>query len=110
MKTPSGGDVGMRRDPFCIAWTDIYRDETGFRVVVKYNGGEEFVYRTAANVNEVFPPPSDWPDKLPNIPDINAPEAAGALAGFKRKDMQVTVYALRPGGEVVVDGFALTIM
>jgi DNA-binding CsgD family transcriptional regulator len=105
----SGGDVGMGREPFCIAWTDIYTDETGFRVVVRFNGGEEFVYHLQANVNEVFPPPSDWPDKLPVIPDLNSPAAAGALAGFRRKDISVTVYAKTPSGEVVVDGFGIQI-
>jgi hypothetical protein len=108
-RTPVRGEVGMRRDPFCIAWTDIYANETGFRVVIKYNGGEEFVYQVGANVNEVFPPLDEWPDKLPALPDLDSPQAAGSLFGLKRKDIQATVYALTPSGPIVVDGFALTV-
>jgi DNA-binding CsgD family transcriptional regulator len=91
-KRLDGGDVGARRDPFCIAWMDIYTDETGFRVVVKHGGAgrafQEFVYQLPANANEVFPPPSDWP------PD-------------EASDVEVRVYAETPGGEVIVDGFVL---
>jgi DNA-binding CsgD family transcriptional regulator len=88
-KDSIGGDVGMSREPFCIAWTDIYTDETGFRVVVKHSAAEEFVYHLPANVNEVFPPPSDWP--------------RGA------SDIELMVYAQTPGGEVLVDGIVLDV-
>lgn len=97
----------MGREPFCIAWTDIYTNETGFRVVVKYNGGEEFVYHLAANVNEVFPPASDWPDNLPANPHLIS--AIGVLAGLKRKDIHVMVYAKTSGGEVFVGGLTLAL-
>jgi DNA-binding CsgD family transcriptional regulator len=88
------GDVGTGRDPFCIAWTDLYRDETGFRVVVEHGGighaFQQFVYHLPANVNEVFPPASDWPPS-------------------KESDVAVRVYAQTPGGDVLVDGFSLVV-
>jgi DNA-binding CsgD family transcriptional regulator len=93
-KDLSGGDVGMSREPFCIAWTDIYTDESGFRVVVGHGGTghayQEFVYNLPANVNEVFPPESDWP-----------PRELGTI--------EVRVYAEMSAGEVIVDGFALQV-
>jgi hypothetical protein len=106
---PKSPRVWFRRhDPFCIVWRDAFANETGFRAVLRYNGGEEFIYWVAANVNEVYPPPSEWPDTLPRLPDdLNSPEAAGILRGLPRKDIQVTVYALTPVGEVIVDGFAI---
>jgi DNA-binding CsgD family transcriptional regulator len=93
-KRLDGGDVGAGRDPFCIAWTDIYTDESGFRVVVGHGGRghayQEFVYNLPANVNEVFPPESDWP-----------PRELGTI--------EVRVYAEMSAGEVIVDGFALQV-
>jgi DNA-binding CsgD family transcriptional regulator len=87
------GDVGMGRDPFCIAWTDIYTDETGFRVVVEHGGAghafQEFIYNLPANVNEVFPPPADWPREA--------------------SDIRLRVYAQTPGGDLLVDGFSLDV-
>jgi hypothetical protein len=80
----------MGRDPFCIAWTDIYTDETGFRVELKYSPAHKFVYHLQANVNEVYPPPSEWPP-------------------HKDSDIELMVYAETPGGEILVDGFALDV-
>jgi hypothetical protein len=106
-KGPGGGDVAFRRDPFCIAWTDIFPNETGFRVALRYSPSDQFEYLVPANVNEFYPPRSDWPDQLPNLDDLDA--SAGILAGYRRKDIAITVFAQTPAGEVVVDGFALII-
>jgi DNA-binding CsgD family transcriptional regulator len=84
------GEVGIGRDPFCIAWTDIHADETGFRVELKYSPAHKFVYHLPANVNEVFPPPSEWPP-------------------HKYSDIELMVYAETPGGVVLVDGFAIDV-
>jgi hypothetical protein len=90
MVRPNGADLGIGYEPFCIAWTDIYSDETGFRVELRY-GASPIVYNVPANKNELYPPPQDWP-----------------LANGKG-DVQVTVYAIRPSGVEVVEGFALDI-
>jgi Bacterial regulatory proteins, luxR family len=68
---------------FCVTWSDVFENETGFRVEIKHGGGE-FVYHLPADTTEVFPPPSDWP--------------YGAV-----KEVQVEVYAEMPAGEEMVD-------
>jgi hypothetical protein len=87
---PNGSYAAFGGDPFCIAWTDVFLDETGFRVELTY-GQRVITYNVPPNVNEVFPPPQDWP--LAN--------GAGSLA--------YVVYALTPAGEVVVGNGLLQI-
>jgi Bacterial regulatory proteins, luxR family len=68
---------------FCVTWSDVFTDETGFRVEIKHGGGE-FVYHLPADATEMYPPPSDWP--------------YGAV-----KEVQVEVYAAMPAGEEMVE-------
>lgn len=79
---PNGAVAGLGYNPFCIAWTDIFQDESGFKVVLRY-GLRETVYTTPAGVNEFYPPPQDWPS------------ANG------KGDVGFFVYGLTPSGEVL---------
>ena len=87
---PNGADMGVGYEPFCIAWTDVFANETGFRVELRY-GPDPIIYNVPANTNETYPPPEDWP-----------------FANGKG-DVAVTVYAITPGGDLIVEGFALTV-
>jgi hypothetical protein len=107
-RCPAGnmrGKVGFSREPeFCIAWRDEFSNELGFRIVLRFSpSDEELVYHVGPDVRDFFFPPSDRPDTLP------PPDTPCAFCGLKRKDFGVTVYALLPSGEVVVDGFFLII-
>jgi hypothetical protein len=82
--------LGIGYDPFCIAWTDVFTNETGFRVELRY-GPEPIVYNVPANTNEIYPPPQDWP-------------LANGIG-----DVAVTVFAITPNGNEIVEGFALDV-
>ncbi len=89
-RRPNGADLGIGYDPFCIAWTDVFTNETGFRVELRY-GPEPIVYNVPANTNEIYPPPQDWP-------------LANGIG-----DVAVTVFAITPNGNEIVEGFALDV-
>lgn len=81
-------EVDILAAPFCIVWIDKFTDETGFQIVLEYpQSGEQFVYETEANVTQFL------------VPQADAPRLAESQEQcLKRKDWQVKVAALRPGG------------
>jgi len=89
-RRPNGADLGIGYDPFCIAWTDVFTNETGFRVELRY-GPDPIVYNVPANTNEIYPPPEDWP------------------LAHGMGDVAVTVFAVTPNGNEIVEGFALDV-
>ena len=90
----TGDKVAVARDPFCLVWRDDYADETGFRIVLHYlTGDETFTYRLPAGQTQFV------------IPTADAPQSARRPCD--RSSFSITVYALRPGSETLVGGFAL---
>jgi hypothetical protein len=81
--------ANFSRDPFCVAWDDIFDDETGFTVVVDYgNGAEVLTYDVPANTESYFPPASDGPAEGETLEECLA-----------RSNVQVWVTAHRPSGD-----------
>jgi hypothetical protein len=99
-----GSDVSISRIPGpggdipCITWADEFKDETGFRVVLKYGGGESFEYFAAADTVEFIPPAA-------HVEGLGSPEY-----GIARKDYGLEVWAIRPGGEEPVGAMFVQVM
>jgi hypothetical protein len=94
----AGSKVNGTLSPaFCIVWKDEFSDEQKFRVNLSYpRGKEEFSYEVGKNVTQFFVPAADSPRLNESSELCN-----------RRKEMIVDVYALRPGGETLVGGFAV---
>jgi hypothetical protein len=78
--------MGVGFEPFCVAWTDIYTDESGFRIVVAVDN-HRTTYNAPPDANEYFPPPASSPTSL--------------------RGLSVMVFVQRPGGEEQVRSFAV---
>lgn len=86
---------GAPGGPFCLVWQDSWNDETGFRIVLQYEGpnapGERFDYSLPADTTEFLFPAADSPA------DVNP-----SLC-LQRKDFGVTLLVVRPTGVERVD-------
>jgi hypothetical protein len=93
-----GTKVNGSLDPsFCIVWKDDFSDEHKFRIVLSYpRGKEQFTYEAGKNVSQLFVPAADAP-RLSESPELC----------HRRKELTVEVYAVRPGTETLVGGFAV---
>jgi len=78
------GIIGVGFEPFCVAWTDIFQDETGYRITVTVEN-QRHTYRVAADTNEYYPPTSESPSSIRNL--------------------AVMVFAQTPRGEEQVNSF-----
>lgn len=89
--------VNASFDPsFCIVWKDELADELKFRISLRYpRGDEQFTYEVGKNVTQFVVPAADWP-RLDESADLCD----------RRKEVVISVYAVRPNGEVIVGGFA----
>jgi hypothetical protein len=86
--TPIPG-ANFARDPFCVAWDDIFDDETGFTITVDYgNGAEVFAYSAPSNTEHIFLPPDDGPAAGETLEECLA-----------RAGIQVSVVAHLPSGD-----------
>lgn len=74
---------------YCLAWTDEYQDELGFRVEISYDGGGlVFAYLLPPGTTSM------------RVPDEAAPRLDESAARcLERKDSAVSVVVLRAGGE-----------
>lgn len=92
-----GTKVNASFDPsFCIVWKDELADELKFRISLRYpRGDEQFTYEVGKNVTQFIVPAADWP-RLDESADLCD----------RRKEVVISVYAVRPNGEVIVGGFA----
>ncbi len=93
-----GTKVNGSLDPaFCFVWKDEFVDELKFRIVLSYpRGKEQFSYEAGKNTTQFFVPAADAP-RLNESPELCN----------RRKEITVEVYAVRPGTETLVGGFAV---
>lgn len=91
---PNGAALGDANKGFCIVWSGEFPDESGFRVEVRYGGGEIFSHAVGPDEHDfVFPP-----------------EEAPVLTGpgcSRRKDFTMTVFVVQPSGETPIGGMAV---
>lgn len=88
------GAVNGAPEPFCFVWRDAYTDEHGFRIILHYlRSGEAFTYTVGPDTTEFIVPQADRP-------------GSGTIP-CGRSDFSVTIFAIRPGGDTLVGGFAV---
>lgn len=88
------GDVNGSPEPFCFVWRDAFTDEHGFRIILYYlRSGEEFTYVVGPDTTKFI------------VPQVDRPASGTTPCG--RSDFSVTIFAVRPGGDVLVGGFAV---
>jgi len=83
---PKGVEMGDAKQGLCVVWANDYSDESGFRVSVRYEGGELFSHSIPANEHDfVFP--------AAEAPVLTGPDCV------KRRSFTIEVVVLRPSGE-----------
>jgi hypothetical protein len=91
-------NIGRTDQTVCLTWEDRTDDETGFRVVLEYGGGEKFEYMAPADTVELIPPAADV-------------AGLGSFGSeFARKNYGIKVWAIRPGGEEPVGAMFVQVM
>jgi hypothetical protein len=91
--------VNISWPPFCIVWIDKFDDEMGYRIRLNYfQSGEHFIYEImGADIVQFV------------VPEADAPRLDESLEQCRRrKDIELFVTAIRPGGDWSVDAMALT--
>lgn len=89
--------IGITGPSFCIVWLDSFNDELGYRVTLEYDrSGERFVYEVEPNVTQLLIPDADAP----------RPNESQEQCMLRYNSFAVTVIALRPNGESLVNGMA----
>ena len=82
------------RGEYCVKWKDTFTDERGFRIRIEYGRtNETFTYDVRANTTWFIVPAAEAPRFDP--------------PACRRADYSLTVFALRPRGETIVNGQAV---
>ena len=90
---PNGAARGDATKGFCIVWSSDFPDESGFRVLVSYGGGEVFSHTVGPDEHDFIFPPEE-------APVLTGPGCS------RRKDFTMTVFVIRPRGEEPIGGMA----
>ena len=89
--------IGITGPSFCIVWLDLFNDELGYRVILEYDrSGERFTYEVGPDITQLLVPEAAAP----------RPDESQEQCMLRYNSFAVTVIALRPDGESLVNGMA----